>query len=139
MTVKLGDLGAARFSDASLSVGLVSPQYTAAERMDGRSPQKSKETDMYSMGVSVCELFTGLPPSRADRADHLIQIRQRDVRFICREMVSDDPSRRPSSEEALAAISCCQQREEYKACPPRRMVKGKIDGVDDVTLTDSMW
>ena len=33
---------------------------------------------MYSMGVSVCESscsrgrITGLPPSRADRADHLI-------------------------------------------------------------------
>ena len=58
MRAKLGDLGAARFEDASLSVGLLSPQYTSPERFDVPTSAKSTNTDMYSIGVTKCELFT---------------------------------------------------------------------------------
>ena len=134
MNAKLGDLGAARFSDASLSVGLVSPNYTAVERIDGRSGQKSKETDVYSMGVSICELFTCLTPNRARRRDQIHAVQQRSVRFLCMRMVSDDPKRRPSAEDALTAISLIRETEEYKDCPPRRMVKDSLEGVEDITF-----
>ena len=138
MRAKLGDLGSARFSDASLTVGLVSPEYTATERMDGQSAQKSNETDVYSMGVTMCELFTGVPPHRDDRLDQIQFVRQRDVRFLCMKMVSDEPSKRPSAANALTAIDRIRITHEYKACPPRRMVKGMFDGVENITLTDRM-
>ena len=64
MRAKLGDLGAARFQDASLSVGLLSPQYTPPERFDVPTSPKSTKTDMYSIGVTICELFTAVPPDR---------------------------------------------------------------------------
>ena len=138
MGAKLGDLGAARFVDASLSAGLVSPEYTATERIDGRATQKSKETDVYSMGVTICELFTAATPSRDKRRDHLYLIKQLSVRSLCMRMVSDDPNTRPSGGDALAAIDRLRSTEEYKSCPPRRIVKGKIDGLQDVTLDQHM-
>jgi hypothetical protein len=139
MQAKLGDLGAARFSDASLSVGLVSPQYAATERLDGRSASKSKETDVYSMGVTLCELFTGIPPNREERLDQVQDIRERNIRYLCKLMVSDDPEKRPSTEQALAGIGGIRKTSEYKACGPRRMVKGRLDGVENVRFADSMW
>ena len=138
MRAKLGDLGAARFSDASLTVGLVSPQYSATERIDGRSAQKTKETDVYSMGVSICELFTGIPPNRPDRLDQVQVIRHRDFRYLCMQMVSDDINRRPSAAGALTAIGRIRETDDYKVCRPRRMVKGKADGAEDITLIDLM-
>ena len=139
MKAKLGDLGAARFSDASLTVGKVSPGYTAPERMDGRSSTKSKETDVYSMGVSVCELFTEVFPDRLDRPNQIQLIKNRKVRHLCMKMVSDDPTKRPSAAEALTAVGLLRELDNYKKCPPRRMVKGKLDGVKEVTFSDRMW
>lgn len=134
MKAKLGDLGAARCSDASLSVGLVSPEYAAPERMDGRAPDKSKATDMYSMGVTICELFTGATPSRAKRQEQLYLLHQRSVRFQCMQMVADDSRTRPSASVVRNAIDGIYDTEEYKACPPKRMVRGMLDGVPDVTV-----
>ena len=134
MKAKLGDLGAARFSDASLSAGLLSPDYTAPERTDGRATQKNKETDVYSMGVTVCELFTAVTPLPAKREDQMHLIRLRSVRSVCMKMVSDDPRARPSAGEALTAIDRVRVIDEYKDCLPKRMVKGKVDGLRDVTL-----
>lgn len=139
MRAKLGDLGAARYDNASLSVGLVSPQYTAPERLDSRSAGKSKKTDVYSMGVSVCELYSGEPASRDSRQDHILLVQQRDVRFVCMQMVADNSDRRPWAGEALAAIERVGGTEEYKDCPPRRMVRGLQDGVQSISLTDHMW
>ena len=134
MKAKLGDLGAARFSDASLSAGLLSPEYTAPERMDGRVTQKSKETDIYGMGVTVCELFTAVTPLPARREDQMHLIRLRSVRSVCLQMVSGDPRARPSAGEALTAIDRIRVIDEYRDCLPKRMVKGKVDGLRDVAL-----
>lgn len=139
MRAKLGDLGAARFRDASLSVGLVSPEYMAPERMDVRAAPKSRETDVYSMGVSLCEMFTFVPPNPSIRLDQVQLIAHRQVRLLCARMVADDPGRRLSATEVGTAIGSLRETEEYNACPPRRMVKGKLDGVEKVTLTDRMW
>ena len=138
MRAKLGDLGAARFSDASLSVGLLSPEYMASERLEGRAAQKSKETDIYSMGVTICELFTATAPLRTER-DQMHLIQQRSVRYVCMQMVSNDPCARPSAGGALEVIDRVYDIKEYKDCPPRRMVKGKMDGAIDVTLVRHMW
>ncbi|XP_062503379.1 uncharacterized protein LOC134180277 isoform X2 [Corticium candelabrum] len=139
MNAKLGDLGAARFTDTSLSAGFLSPDYIAPERLDGRSAQKNEETDVYSMGVTLCELFTSVSPDRSHRLEQLLLIQHSRVGALCARMVSDDPDRRPLAAEVLADIDHVRQTAEYKACPPKRMVKGKLDGVEDVTLTDCLW
>ena len=134
MRAKLGDLGAARFQDASLSVGLLSPQYTPPERFDVPTSPKSYKTDVYSMGVTICELFTAVPPDREQRMDQVLLIRQLNVRSLCKHLMRDDPATRPTATEARHIISRIRNTNEYKACPPKRMVKGKMDGMADVTL-----
>ncbi|XP_062523481.1 probable serine/threonine-protein kinase DDB_G0281745 [Corticium candelabrum] len=134
MRAKLGDLGAARFQDASLSVGLLSPQYTPPERFDVPTSPKSYKTDVYSMGVTICELFTAVPPDREQRMDQVLLIRQLNVRSLCKHLMRDDPATRPTATEARHIISRIRDTDEYKACPPKRMVKGKMDGMADVTL-----
>ncbi|XP_062523494.1 uncharacterized protein LOC134198174 isoform X3 [Corticium candelabrum] len=134
MRAKLGDLGAARFEDASLSVGLLSPQYTPPERFDFPTLPKSSKTDVYSMGVTLCELFTAVPPDRQKRIDQVLLIRQRNVRALCKHLMRDDLATRPTATEARHIISRIRDTDEYKACPPKRMVKGKMDGIADVTL-----
>ncbi|XP_062506694.1 ankyrin repeat domain-containing protein 17-like isoform X2 [Corticium candelabrum] len=133
MRAKLGDLGAARFQDASLSAGLLSPEYTAPERFDAPALPKSKETDMYSMAVTLCELFTAVTPDRRKRMDQVLLIRQLNVRSLCKHLMRDNPATRPTAAESRNIIGRIRVKEEYKACPPKRMVKGKMDGVD-VTL-----
>ncbi|XP_062505268.1 probable serine/threonine-protein kinase DDB_G0281745 isoform X2 [Corticium candelabrum] len=134
MRAKLGDLGAARFQDASLSVGLLSPQYTPPERFDVPTSAKSTKTDMYSIGVTICELFTAVPPDRQKRRDQVLLIRQLNVRSLCKHLMRDDPATRPTATEARHTISRIRDTDEYKACPPKRMVKGKMDGIADVTV-----
>ncbi|XP_062507311.1 probable serine/threonine-protein kinase DDB_G0281745 [Corticium candelabrum] len=139
MRAKLGDLGAARFQDASLSAGLLSPEYTAPERFDAPALPKSKETDMYSMAVTLCELFTAVTPDRRKRMDQVLLIRQLNVRSLCKHLMRDNPATRPTAAEARNIISLIRGKDEYKACPPKRMVKGKMDGVADVTLVQPIW
>ena len=134
MRAKLGDLGAARFQDALLSVGLLSPQYTPPERFDVPTSPKCSKTDVYSMGVTICELFTAVPPDRQKRRDQVLLIRQLNVRSLCKHLMRDDPATRPTATEARHIISHIRDTDEYKACPPKRMVKGKMDGIADVTL-----
>ena len=134
MRAKLGDLGAVRFQDASLSVGLLSPQYTPLERFDVPTSPKSYKTDVYTMGVTICELFTAVPPDREQRMDQVLLIRQIDVCALCKHLMRDDPATRPTATEARHIISRIRDIGEYKACPPKRMVKGKMDGMADGTL-----
>ncbi|XP_062506307.1 ankyrin repeat and KH domain-containing protein 1-like [Corticium candelabrum] len=139
MRAKLGDLGAARFQDASLSAGLLSLEYTAKERLDAPTLPKRKETDMYSLGVTLCELFTAVTPDRRKRMDQVLLVRQLNVRSLCKHLMRDNPATRPTAAEARRIISCIRDTDEYTACPPKRMVKGKMDGVADVTLVHPNW
>ena len=97
MRAKLGDLGAARFQDASLSVGLLSPQYTPPERFDVPALPKSKKTDMYSIGVTICKLFTAVLPDCKQRMDQVLLICEINVRFLCKHLMRDDPATRPTA------------------------------------------
>lgn len=141
MEAKLGDFGAARLRDAGLSVGPMSPPYTAPERLEIGSPRKSKETDMYSTGVSICQLFTGAPPEdkHEKRVLQIQDIGNEEVKSLCNQLLQNDPQRRPNATKALTVIGDLRKTEGYKKCPPRRIVKGKPDGVPKgVILTDQM-
>ncbi|XP_062507328.1 serine/threonine-protein kinase Nek7-like [Corticium candelabrum] len=139
MRAKLGDLGTARFQDSSLSAGLLSPEYTAKERFDAPALPKSKETDMYSLGVTLCELFTAVTPDHRKRMDQVLLIRQLNVRSLCKHLMRENPATRSTAAEARRIISGIRYRVEYTSCPPKRMVKGNMDGVADVTLVHPNW
>ena len=139
MQAKLGDLGAARFNDASLSVGPMSPLYVAPERLADRTLPNSKEADVYSMGVSLGELFTGNQMDHQDRPMQLRSVRQRDLRLVCVKMACENGGDRMMASEALTVNDRVVKTEEYIRCGSRRMVKGVVDGVDKVTLCQKPW
>ena len=127
MREKIGDLGAARFQDSSLSVGLLSSQCTSLVRFDVPTRPKSKATDMYSMGVTMCEVFTADFPDREQRMDQVLLIRQIDVRSVCKHLMRDDHVTRPTVAKARHVIGRIRETDEYKACLSERMRKGKMD------------
>ena len=138
MTAKLGDLGAARFVDAKLSAGPMSAEYSPPEQVSGRLPRKTKATDVYRLGISLCELFTGEPPGlRERRLAQIRRISEDTVRTLCAEMVKEDPHKRISAAYALSALCRVRETVKYKECRTKRMVKGGAEGV--VTLTYTTW
>jgi serine/threonine protein kinase len=139
MRAKLGDLGAARFTDGSLSVGPMSPLYVAPERLADRTLPNSKEADVYSMGISLGELFTGNQMDREDRPRQLRVVRQRNLRLVCVCMACDNVRNRMMASEVLAVNDRVFKTEDYDRCPPRRMVRGLADGVDKFTLCEKPW
>ena len=64
MRAKIGDLGAAHFTDGSLSVGPMNTLYVAPERLANNALPNRQQADVYSMGVSLGELFTGYQGTR---------------------------------------------------------------------------
>ena len=139
MRAKIGDLGAARFSDGSLSVGPMSPLYVAPERLADRTLPNSKEADVYSMGVSLGECFTGNQMDRKDRLLQLRSVRQRDLRLLCISMSCENGGQRMMAREALRVNDRVLKCDEYSRCDPRRMVKGVVDGVKKVSLCEKPW
>ena len=139
MRAKLGDLGAARFTDGSLSTGPMSPLYVAPERLGNSSFPNSKEADIYSMGVSLAELFTGDQMNREDRPRQLRSVGQKDLRLVCVKMACDNVAERMMASVALTVNDRVVKKNDYNKCGPRRMVKGVADGVDKVTLCDKPW
>jgi serine/threonine protein kinase len=139
MRAKLGDLGAARFTDSSLSAGPMSPLYVAPERFSGHILRNSKEADIYSMGVTLCELFSGDQMDRVDRPRQLRSVHQRDLRIVCLRMAAENIQERMMASAALVVNDRALLTEKYAQCPPRRMVRGVLDGVDKVTLCDKPW
>ena len=139
MQAKIGDLGAARFTDGSLSVGPLSPLYVAPERLVERTLPNSKEANVYSMGVSLGELFTGNQMERQDRPMQLRSVEQRDLRLVCVKMTSEAGGERMMASLTLTVNDRVLKTEEYRGCGPRRMVKGVIDGVEKATMCEKPW
>ena len=84
------------------------------------------------------ELFTGQhQPGHRDRQVHLIE--QREVRLTCMKMLHSQPSQRLTVSQALTEMANDGETVEYKECPPKRMVKGRLDREEAVTLTGRVW
>ena len=142
MQAKIGDLGSCRFSNESLSVGPLSPQYIAPERVvEGRAaaPSNTTEADMYSLGVTFVELFTGVATERKLRERQFRAVPYVPLQDICYAMAEENPRDRISAAAALMQVNAVKQNDEYTSCPPKRMVKGKKYKEDKVTLVEMPW
>ena len=73
------------------------------------------------------------------RMDQVLLVRQLNVHSLCKHLMRDNPATRPTAAEACRIISRICETDEYTACPPKRMVKGKMDGVADVTFVQPNW
>ncbi|XP_062505649.1 uncharacterized protein LOC134182270 [Corticium candelabrum] len=142
MEAKIGDLGSCRFSNESLSVGPLSPEYIAPERVvEGRavSPPNTTQADMYSLGVTFVELFTGVATERKVRERQFQAVPYVPLQDICYAMAEENPCGRISAAAALIQVNAVKQNDEYTLCPPKRMVKGKKCKEDKVTLVEMPW
>ena len=142
MEAKIGDLGSCRFSNESLSVGPLSPEYIAPERVvEGRAvpPRNTTKADMYSLGVTFVELFTGVATERKVRERQFQAVPYVPLQDICYAIAEENPRDRISAAAALMQVNAVKQNDEYTSCPPKRMVKGKKCKEDKVTLVEMPW
>eukprot|EP00118_Oscarella_pearsei_P027145 m.1030 g.1030 ORF g.1030 m.1030 type:complete len:846 (+) comp5531_c0_seq1:55-2592(+) len=147
MEAKIGDLGASHFLSASLSVGPLSTEYLAPERspvangsVTCAGSHNSIAADIYSLGVTLGELFSGCVALQSMRNSQMQQIEHVMLKDVCLQLTTDRPECRPDAYEGLQLVEKVQGSEEYRACPPKRLVRGKKHGKDpDVVLTDNLW
>ena len=137
MEAKVCDLGAARLAEMSLSAGPLSPQYLAPERKPEKRPggeHNTKMADVCSLGVTLVELMTAELPVASYRFEQASKVRHVAVKKMCREMICIEPKARPAAAECLVLLERVQESEEYDRCYPKRMVKGRLHGEDQVDL-----
>ena len=138
MVAKVGDLGASHVIDSTRSMGALSPEYLAPERMPGHSglsPRSSCESDVYSLGVTLIELFTGLVPVPANRKNQLRHIQNVDLLEMCRGMIRDKPGERLLARECLDILVRQKATDLYKMLPGRRLVRGNLEG-ENMSIID---
>ena len=130
MKAKVGDLGAAHIIESSLSVGPMSPDYLAPERMpraDGTAFPSSLPSDVYSLGVALIEIFTAASPIPEEKHTQLLSLEARPSLFLlCSEMIDRDPANRPSSQNCFERLNA--ESESVLGLPGyfpvKRFVKG---------------
>ena len=142
MEAKFCDLGASRLaSHPSRSLGPLSFPYLAPERFP--SPQSSchqhhtKMADIYSLGVTFIELMTGQKPDPGERMAQAKSIHHRLIGKLAAEMVNVTPRERPLIGKCLSDLIAIQDSDqEYRRCPNKRIVKGKVHGGERVHLME---
>ena len=136
MKIKIGDLGAAHIIESSLSAGPMSPPYLAPERAPqsgGTSTSSTLSSDVYSMGVSFIEVFTGEGPIPEQRRTQLGRLANRsDLFVLCCRLIDRDPASRLSAQKCFETLNmyfsqhenCLSEGETFTA---KRLVKGVVE------------
>ena len=135
MKVKVGDLGAAHLIESSLSAGPMSPPYLAPERTPGRPSRSTLSSDVYSLGVSLIEIFTGEGPIPDERQTQLDALADRPNLFmLCSDLIGDgDPTSRISSQRCFETLKVNFDEHEsqlsaHEIITAKRLVKGLFEG-----------
>jgi serine/threonine protein kinase len=141
MEAKIGDLGSAHVIDHELSCGPLSLDYVAPERMPGLRTYKrnTKEADVYSLGVTLAEIFTGQEASKKRRERQFSCINEELIVEACYGMTEDAPEARIPLERALTIVRVLKGNVRYQDCPVKRMVKGKLYDPNGPVLVEKSW
>ena len=132
MKAKVSDLGAAHLLGSSESTGPLSPNYVAPERKAPTSGRSSLPSDVYSLGVTLIEIFTGVAPVPEERSSQLSRMMNRArLHMVCSRMIAGEANigNRPTSGQCLTIL-----KNEIDDCighgsrPIKRLVKGKFEG-----------
>ena len=125
MKVKVGDFGAARLIESSLSAGALSLPYLAPERRraDGTAASSTLHSDVYSLGVTLIEIFTGIYPIPEDRLTQLLAIAEPTLQKLCSCMIKTKPADRPSAQECFVYLKGVT----HSLLPEKRLVQGGFE------------
>ncbi|XP_065840577.1 uncharacterized protein [Oscarella lobularis] len=136
MKVKIGDLGAAHIIESSLSAGPMSPPYLAPERAPlsgGTATSSTLSSDVYSMGVSLLEIFTGVGPIPEERHTQLGLLANRSNLFVlCSRLISRDPAKRLSAQTCFETLKIYfgqheKHLSELELVTAKRLVNGVFE------------
>jgi mitogen-activated protein kinase kinase kinase 7 len=142
MVARIGDLGSTHFAGSALSFGPVSRDYVAPERVPSPGTDavsNTAESDIYSLGVTLAELFSGVQASYVLRQKQLLAVSPLLLQEVCCHMAAENPAVRMPAHLALPMVESFRSDEDYRSCPPKRLVKGKTHGVEDVQLVTNPW
>ncbi|XP_065842585.1 uncharacterized protein [Oscarella lobularis] len=137
MKVKVGDLGAAHLIESSLSAGPMSPPYLAPERTlhsGGSGTISTLSSDVYSMGVSLIEIFTGVGPIPEERKTQLDALAVRlNLFMLCSRLIGRNPANRISAQRCFETLKINFAEHERRLSAQeiitaKRLVKGVFEG-----------
>ena len=74
-----------------------------------------------------------------DRSKQLRSIGEPVLQDLCLQMTETDPGERPTAQRSIQLLENMTESELYKACGPKRMVKGIKTKGDKIQLTDKPW
>lgn len=117
--VKVSDFGLARTPDSNSTPMTDSPRgtfaYMAREILSGG--RHTPAADVYSLGITVIELLTGVRDNRAVLPNSIPPA----LTVLLRRMVDDDPSKRPSVRDISASLQNLLQQEVrvVRQAPPQ--------------------
>ena len=110
MKAKVGDFGATHIIESSLSVGPLSHDYLAPERKpdaEGTAIRNTLPSDVYSLGVSLIEIFTGARPIPEERQTQLGALDKSNcpnLFRLCSRMIDKKPANRPLSQSCFETL-----------------------------------
>ena len=142
MVAKVSGVGTWRVLGSSLPPGPYTFSYLPPERLPSQSsvvPRTTVEADLYGLGVTLLEIFSGQPASRREREIQLLEVSVDNLRQLCVFLTEENPQSRMSSRDSKAVLEHVRDEPNYQQCPSKRLVKGKSHGGSFITLVDSPW
>jgi serine/threonine protein kinase len=142
MVAKISGIGTWRVLGSCLPPGPYTFSYLPPEKLPSQSsvvPRATTGADLYGLGVTLLEVFSGQPASRREREIQLMEVSVDKLRQLCVFLTEDNPQGRMSLRDTRTILKEVRDDSKYQQCPNKRLVKGRSHGSSFITLFDTSW